>query len=69
MSVAFEVPEVVEHYLVSCSADPRSAYAELSGWLKAEAKAGHWDKLAELLPRFIVPGLDYTSATSLWRDG
>jgi HAD superfamily phosphatase (TIGR01681 family) len=65
MSAAFEVPDVVEQYLGSSSADPRSAYSELSGWMKAEAKAGHWDKLAELLPRFVVPGLDYTSATSL----
>jgi FkbH-like protein len=67
MSVAIEIPDLVERYLGSSSSDPRSAYSSVSGWLKAEAKAGHWDELAEVLPRFIVPGLDYTSATSLWK--
>jgi len=53
-------------YLGSLS-DPRAAYKEIAGWLKAQIKAERWDQLAEALPRFIVPGLDYTSACSLHR--
>jgi FkbH-like protein len=57
---------LLEKYLGSFS-DPRAAYQEISGWLKAQIKAQRWDDLAQALPRFIVPGLDYTSAGSLHR--
>ena len=30
--------------------------------------AGQWDILADALPRFIIPGLDYTTAFSLYRS-
>jgi FkbH-like protein len=56
----------LEKYL-GLMADPRVAYKEIAAWLKAEIKAERWDRLAEALPRLIVPGLDYTSAMSLHR--
>ena len=45
----FEIHDVVERYLGS-TADPRSAYSDLSSTLKAEMKAGHWQGLADVLP-------------------
>ena len=35
--------------------------------MKAQVKAERWDRLAEIFPRLVVPGLDYTTATSLHR--
>jgi FkbH-like protein len=58
--------DVLENYLAR-SADPSAAQQEIKGWLKAKIAAGHWDILAETIPRFIIPGLDYTSAFSLHR--
>ena len=60
------VDVLLERYLGSIS-DPRAAYKELAGWMKAQMTAGRWDRLAEAIPRFVVPGLDYTSAISLHR--
>lgn len=57
---------LLEKFLGSMS-DPRAAYKEIAGWLKAQIKAGRWDDLGRVIPRFIVPGLDYTSALSLHR--
>ena len=58
--------EIVQKYLAS-SSDLGTAYRELATWLKAKAEEGAWDDLAEVMPRLIVPGLDYTSAMSLHR--
>jgi hypothetical protein len=57
---------VVVRYL-ALSSDPRSAYQEVSRWLKEQAELGRWGDLAGLMPKFISPGLDYTSALSLQR--
>jgi hypothetical protein len=54
---------VVVRYL-ALSSDPRSAYQEVSRWLKQQAGLGRWDDLAELMPKFNIPGLDYTPALS-----
>ncbi len=61
-----EWSDVVDNFLAS-SSDPGTAYRELSRWLKAEIKAERWQNVAAVLPRVILPGLDYTSAVSLQR--
>jgi FkbH-like protein len=66
MSGALEAADVLENYLGQ-SADPTGAQREIKRWLKAKIAAGHWDILAEVLPRLIIPGLDYTSALVLHR--
>src|ERR1017187_10011673 len=66
MGGVLESFDVLENYL-GRSADPSAAQQEIKGWLKAKIAAGHWDILAETIPRFIIPGLDYTSAFSLHR--
>ena len=58
--------EIVQTYL-ACSSDLGSAYRDVARWLKGKAEEGAWDDLADILPRLIVPGLDYTSALSLHR--
>ncbi len=60
------VHALLEKYLGSMS-DPRAAYGEISAWLKSQARAQRWDRLKEIIPRLITPGLDYTSAISLHR--
>ena len=58
--------DLVVRYL-GLSSDPSSAYREISAWLKGKAKLGCWDELANVVPRLIVPGLDFTTAQSLQR--
>ncbi len=65
MPSSLDDTEIVQRYFAS--SDLVSAYREVAAWLKAKAEEGAWDDLAELLPRLIVPGLDYTSALSLHR--
>ena len=64
MQTSLEDTEIVLKYLSSSSG---SSYREVATWLKGKAEQGAWDDLAEILPRLIVPGLDYTSALSLHR--
>ena len=40
---------------------------QLLRWLKDQIKEGHADLAAEVLPRLLIPGLDYTTAVSLCR--
>ena len=61
MAAVAEASHVLENYLAR-SADPTAAQREIKGWLKAKIAEGHWDILAEVFPRLIIPGLDYTSA-------
>jgi FkbH-like protein len=42
-------------------------FPELHAWLKARLKQGERDAVASLLPRLIVPELDYTGAINLHR--
>jgi FkbH-like protein len=58
--------DIVERFLAK-SAEDRDVCNELISWLKAELKAGNVDHLAELFPRLVIPGLDYTTANSLHR--
>jgi FkbH-like protein len=61
-----ESSAIVEKYL-SLSSDPSAAYKEIARWVKAAIAEERWDQLGEVIPRFIIPGLDYTSAVSLHR--
>ena len=49
------------------SADQFERGAELTFWVNAQLNAGNVDQLAVILPHFIVPYLDYTTASSLHR--
>jgi FkbH-like protein len=66
MSKSVDSCDVVEKFHAQFS-DPRVAYKELAGWVKGEMAAERWEQLAGVLPRFIVSGLDYTSAVALHR--
>ena len=66
MSMVLEPLDVVERYL-GLSSDPKAAYQEIAGWLKRYIKTERWDNLRETLPRLMIPGLDFTSAFSLYR--
>ncbi len=66
MGGVLDTSDLRENYL-GRSADSSAAQREIKGWLKSKMAAGHWDILAETFPRFIIPGLDYTSAFSLHR--
>ena len=66
MSMVLEPLDVVERYL-GLSSDPKAAYQEIAGWLKRQIKTERWDDLREALPRLMIPGLDFTSAFSLYR--
>jgi FkbH-like protein len=64
-----EVPSLidfVERFTASAAEDHRAG-AELSSWIKAEIKKGNFEELAKVFPRLVIPGLDYTTATSLCR--
>jgi FkbH-like protein len=58
--------DVVERYLATSGMDA-DICSELLGWLKARLAAGHADQIADLFPRLVIPGLDYTTANSLHR--
>lgn len=66
MPKVIDASEMLEKYH-ALSPDPRAAQKELAGWFKAEMAAERWDGLAGALPRFVIPGLDYTSALALHR--
>ena len=66
MSMVLEPLDVVERYL-GLSSDPKAAYQEIADWLKRQIKTERWDDLREALPRLMIPGLDFTSAFSLYR--
>jgi FkbH-like protein len=58
--------DVVENF-ISRGPDDRSARQQLLRWLKDEIKARNDDRLREIFPHLLIPGLDYTTATSLHR--
>jgi hypothetical protein len=58
--------DVVERFMVSGSGD-KGAGQHLFRWLKEELRAGTMQGVAETFPRLLIPGLDYTTATSLHR--
>lgn len=58
--------DVVERFMVSGSGD-KDAGKRLFPWLKDEVRAGKLEGVAEIFPRLLIPGLDYTTATSLHR--
>jgi FkbH-like protein len=58
--------DVVERFMVSGSGD-KDAGQRLFRWLKDELRAGNLQGVAETFPRLLIPGLDYTTATSLHR--
>jgi FkbH-like protein len=66
MSKSIDSFDVLEKFYARLS-DPPVAYNELAGWVKGEMAAERWEQLASALPRFIVSGLDYTSAFALHR--
>src|ERR1700744_3106428 len=59
-------PDVLHRYLVSSGADP-GATSQLLSWLKAQVADGHAERVAKLIPRVVVPDIDYTTAVSLHR--
>ena len=60
------VADVVERYLATSGADP-SIGGELLSWLKSQLAEGGAEQVADLFPRLVIPGLDYTTANSLHR--
>jgi FkbH-like protein len=66
MTPALSPLDRVERFLAS-AAGPDADDAGLLSWMRAELKAGNADPVADILPRLIVPGLDYTTANSLHR--
>jgi FkbH-like protein len=58
--------DVVERYLATSGMDA-AICSELLTWLKAQLASGHADQIADLFPRLVIPGLDYTTANSLHR--
>jgi FkbH-like protein len=58
--------DVVERYLATSGMDA-DICGELLTWLKAQLAAGQADQIADLFPRLVIPGLDYTTANSLYR--
>lgn len=57
--------EALERFIAAVPT--RGGDAGALAWLKAELKQGHHDQVAELFPRLVLPGLDYTTANSLCR--
>ena len=60
------LPELVDRFLARATTDP-TVCTELFAALKLEIKAGNAEQVLQLLPRLAIPGLDYTTATSLHR--
>jgi FkbH-like protein len=58
--------DIVERYLAKAGEDGDICVA-LSAWLKAELAAGRAKQVADIFPRLLIPGLDYTTANSLHR--
>jgi FkbH-like protein len=58
--------DIVENFIAR-GADDKGVSLELLRWLKDEIKRGHADHAAEVFPRLLIPGLDYTTAVSLCR--
>jgi FkbH-like protein len=58
--------DIVENFIAR-GADDRSIGQQLLRWLKSEIKMGNVDRLSEIFPRLLIPGLDYTTAISLRR--
>jgi len=59
--------DVVERFMVSGSGD-KDAGQRLFRWLKDELRAaGNLQGVAETFLRLLIPGLDYTTVTSLHR--
>ena len=58
--------DVVERYLATSGMDA-DICSELLTWLKAQLAAGQTDQIADLFPRLVIAGLDYTTANALHR--
>ncbi len=58
--------DVVENFIARGAGD-KSASMQLLHWLKNQIKEGRADLAAEVLPRVLIPGLDYTTSVSLCR--
>jgi FkbH-like protein len=58
--------DVVERYWATSGLDAEVC-SELLEWIKSRLAAGHADEMADLFPRLVIPGLDYTTANSLHR--
>jgi hypothetical protein len=61
-----KVTEVVERFMVSGSGDKDSGQ-RFFHWLKDQLRADNLKGVAETFLRLLIPGLDYTTATSLHR--
>ncbi|MGD0506036.1 MAG: HAD-IIIC family phosphatase [Steroidobacteraceae bacterium] len=58
--------DVVENFIAR-GANDKGSSTQLLRWLKDRIKEGHVDLAADVLPRLLVPGLDYTTTVSLCR--